>query len=52
VIIICKVQSKEQFKYTIHLLLQELKYGIEREAANTSRQELCHVSRNTEWPKS
>jgi hypothetical protein len=45
-------QSKVQIKYTIHILLQELKDNFEREAANTSRQSLCHVSRNKEWPKS
>lgn len=45
-------QSKVQLKYTIHVLLQELKDNIAREAANTSRQGLCHVSRNKELPKS
>ena len=52
VIIVCMGQSKVQLKYTIHILLQELKDNIEREATNTSRQGLCHVSRNKEWPKS
>jgi len=51
-IIICMGQSKVQLKYTINILLQELKNNIETEAANTSRQGFCHVSRNKEWPKS